>query len=163
MWYLLLISISLLGFWPIHYFFQVDLNKPLIFSACFLGSFLVVWGMSYFVNRKEFFRFPKFIVLLLFFIKESVKSNLWIAYDIITPGLSINPAIIAVPLDIRGDLEIVTLASMITLTPGTLSLEISPDQKKLYIHEMYIKGKDIESSKMNIKKGFEKKLIDLTK
>jgi multicomponent Na+:H+ antiporter subunit E len=163
MWYLIIVIISLLGLWPIDHFFQVELNKPLIFMACFAGSFILVWALSFFVNRKEFFRFPKFVVLALFFIKESVKSNLWIAYDIITPGLAINPAIIAVPLDVDDDFEIVSLASMITLTPGTLSLEISADKKKLYVHEMYVSGKNIEASKMSIKDGFEKKLIDLTK
>jgi multicomponent Na+:H+ antiporter subunit E len=63
------------------------------------------------------------------------------------------PAIVAIPLDIDSDGEITLLANMITLTPGTLSLDVSDDRRFLYVHGMHIK--DIEAFKQEIKGGFE--------
>jgi multicomponent Na+:H+ antiporter subunit E len=74
-----------------------------------------------------------------------------------------NPAILALPLDVNTDREIVTLATLITFTPGTLSLEISPDRKFLYVHEMYVPNGDVEKVKQKLKNGFERRLIQLTR
>ena len=56
-----------------------------------------------------------------------------------------------------------TLATLITFTPGTLSLEVSPDKKTLYVHEMYIPGNDVEAVRKKLKEGFERKLLELTR
>lgn len=161
-WYLIHPIMAALGLWPVDYLLNPDLTRPLVFILYFSILYMIFWIAGYFLNRSYFFKVPRLFGFLWFLIKEITKSNLHIAYDILKPGLMINPAIIAVPLDVKSDLEIVTLASVITLTPGTLSLELSSDKKILYVHEMYISGKDIEASRQNIKNGFEKKIIELT-
>jgi len=95
---------------------------------------------------------------LFYFIKELIKANLIVGYDIITPKDYMQPAILAIPLDAKTDIEITLLANFITLTPGTLSLDISDDRKTLYIHAMYVDNPD--KFKLEIKNGIEKKLLE---
>jgi len=91
---------------------------------------------------------------------ELVKANLQVAYEVITPNLNMTPGIVAVPLDISSDFQITMLANLITLTPGTLSLDVSEDKKVLYVHSMYIK--DREEFIKGIKTGFEKRIIEIS-
>jgi multicomponent Na+:H+ antiporter subunit E len=71
------------------------------------------------------------------------------------------PGIIAIPLDARTDLEITLLANLITLTPGTLSLDVSADRRVLYVHVMYIDNDDIEAVRRSIKDGFERRVLEV--
>jgi len=86
-----------------------------------------------------------------------------VAYDVLTRTSHLNPAIIAIPLDAESDREIVTLAVLITLTPGTLSLRVSEDRRTLYVHEMYITGGDVEEARRKIKDGYERRVLDLSR
>jgi multicomponent Na+:H+ antiporter subunit E len=101
------------------------------------------------------------VSLFFYFLYELVKANLEVAYDVATPKFYMKPGIIGVPLDAKTDLEITLLANMITLTPGTLSLDVSEDRKILYVHAMYIT--DRESFIRSIKDGFEKRLLEITR
>jgi multicomponent Na+:H+ antiporter subunit E len=67
--------------------------------------------------------------------------------------------VIGVPLAARTDLEITVLSSMISLTPGTLSLDVSADRKMLYIHAMYLD--DVEAARRKIKDGFERRVLEV--
>lgn len=69
------------------------------------------------------------------------------------------PGIIAIPLDARTNEEITVLANLITLTPGSMSLDVSPDRRHLYVHLMYVD--DLEESRMEIKRGFERRTLEL--
>lgn len=109
-------------------------------------------------TRKYFRRIPKIISFILFFLKELVKSNLIVAYDILTPTDYMRPGIIELELDAETDIEITLLANLITLTPGTLSIDISEDRKKLYVHSMYIDN--VEKTKDELKNGFERRLLE---
>jgi multicomponent Na+:H+ antiporter subunit E len=86
-----------------------------------------------------------------------------VAYDIITPHYFMKPAVMAFPLEAKTDMEITILANLITLTPGTLSIDVSDDKKILYVHAIYIKDGDLEGLKNEIKNGFEKKLLEITR
>ncbi len=68
-------------------------------------------------------------------------------------------AIVAIPLDAKTDREITLLANLITLTPGTLSLDVSEDRRFLYVHAMFVE--DVESFRDSIKNGFERRLLEL--
>jgi len=94
-----------------------------------------------------------------FFLWELVLANLRVAYDIVTPRHHMRPGIVAVPLDARSDAEICALANLVTLTPGTLSLDVSPDRRVLFIHAMYID--DPEALRRQIKEGFERRVLEL--
>lgn len=126
----------------------------------FLVSFLVLWVISRKHESRKYFRIaPQLVSFFFYFLYELLRANMQVAADVITPKFYMSPGIVAYPLDARTDLEITMLANIISLTPGTLSLDVSDDKKILYIHAMYVDDKDafIES----IKNGFEKRLLNL--
>ena len=86
-------------------------------------------------------------------------SSLRVAYDVLTPTLHMRPAIVAIPLDAETDLQITILANFITLTPGTLSLDVSPDRKTLYVHAMYVD--DVDAFRREIKEELERRVIEV--
>jgi multicomponent Na+:H+ antiporter subunit E len=90
-----------------------------------------------------------------------VLANLRVAYDVLTPGYRMRPGVIAIPLDARTDAEITLLANLITLTPGTLSLDVSSDRSVLYIHIMYIDNDDLAEVRRRIKTGFERRVLEV--
>ena len=98
-------------------------------------------------------------MLLLNFLYELVKANLEVAYEVITPRLNVTPGIIMVPLDVKSDIGITVLANMISLTPGTLSIDVSNDKKVLFVHAMYLK--DREKFIRGIKDGFERRILEV--
>ena len=71
------------------------------------------------------------------------------------------PGVIAIPLDARTDAEITLLANLITLTPGSVSLDLSADRRSLYVHAMYIDGGDIEAYRRSVKEGLERRVLEL--
>ncbi|WP_163577483.1 Na+/H+ antiporter subunit E [Halomonas faecis] len=94
-------------------------------------------------------RVPRILRFLVFFIKELVQANLRVAFDILTPPWYMSPGVIALPLEARTELEITMVANLISLTPGTLSLDVSDDRKVLYIHAMFLD--DEEELRRNLK------------
>ena len=124
----------------------------------FLLSFLVLWLTSRKQeNRKYFVITPRIVGFFFYFLYELLKANLQVAADVVTPKFYMKPGIVAYPLDAKSNLEITLLANVISLTPGTLSLDVSDDKKYLYIHAMYVNDKNdfIEG----IKTGFERRIL----
>lgn len=108
---------------------------------------------SYFRKTMQVVRFG------LFFTKELVVSSWRVAKDVVKPLPHMRPGIIGIPLDAETDMEITLLANVISLTPGTLSLDVSPDRKTLYIHAMYVISPD--DLRREIKDGLERRLLEL--
>ena len=104
---------------------------------------------SYFQKTMQFVRFA------LFFTKELIVAT----YRVAKALPLMRPGVIGIPLDAETDLEITMLANLITLTPGTLSLDVSPDRKTLYIHAMYVVSAD--DLRQEIKEGMERRLLEL--
>jgi multicomponent Na+:H+ antiporter subunit E len=94
-----------------------------------------------------------------FFIAEIVKANLRLTRDVLTRGGRMRAAIIAYPLKAETDEEIVILANLLSLTPGTLALDVSADRTVLYIHTLYYD--DRESFNREISGGFERRVLEL--
>lgn len=100
------------------------------------------------------------IGLHLFLIWELIQANLRVAYEVLTPGYAMRPGVIALPLDATTDAEITLLANLITLTPGTLSLDVSTDRRVLYIHVMHLDDEDLDVVRQKIKDGFERRVLE---
>ena len=83
-------------------------------------------------------RLPRIIFFLLYFIEELLKANIKVAIDIITPTFLGKPGLIGLELDAKTNLEITLVANIISLTPGTLCLDVSADKKILFVHAMYL-------------------------
>ena len=109
--------------------------------------------VSYFQKTIQFIRFA------LFFTKELIVSSWRVSLDVVKPLPLMRPGVIGIPLDAETDLEITMLANIISLTPGTLSLDVSPDRKTLYIHAMYVI--DADELRREIKDGLERRLLEL--
>lgn len=104
-------------------------------------------------------RIAKGFELALYFLYELVISSFRVAREVVTLRIYSKPGIIAVPLDVRSDLGITLLANLISLTPGSLSLEVSPDRRFLYVHIMFMD--DAEAERANIKNSFERRVLEV--
>jgi multicomponent Na+:H+ antiporter subunit E len=95
--------------------------------------------------------------LAAYFLWELIRANLRLALDIATPRYHMTPGIIAVPLDVTRDSEILLLSMLINTTPGSVALDVSPDRKILYVHVMYMQTPD--AARAEIKQGFERRVM----
>ncbi|MEO8256107.1 MAG: Na+/H+ antiporter subunit E [Acidobacteriota bacterium] len=102
-------------------------------------------------------RVHRVIGLVGYFLWELLRANLRIALDVATPRYHMTPGIIAVPLDVTRDSEILLLSMLINTTPGSVALDVSPDRKLLYVHVMYMSTPD--AARDEIKSGFERRVL----
>lgn len=99
--------------------------------------------------------------LTLTFLWHLLIANFRVAADVLSPSHRMRPAVIAVPLDVTTDQEITLLANMITLTPGSLTLDVSKDRRVLYVHVAY--AADVERARREIKDSYEAPLLRVTR
>jgi multicomponent Na+:H+ antiporter subunit E len=105
-----------------------------------------------------FSRARRVISLLLLFLYELVLSAWKVAVMVLSPRMELKPGIIAYPLRVDRDFEITILANLITLTPGTLSVDVSDDRRILYVHA--IDASDPDATRRDIAEGFERKIME---
>ena len=105
-----------------------------------------------------FSRTIRIILFIGFFFGELVKASVQVLLSVLNPSL-LRPGVIAIPLDLRTDFQITLLGNLITLTPGTLTLDVSTDRKVIYVHS--IRVDDPEKFRQEIKDGFEKRILDI--
>jgi len=91
------------------------------------------------------------------FVYELVLSAWRVAVLVMSPKLDIKPGIFAYPLKVDRDFEITLLANLITLTPGTLSVDVSEDRRTLYVHALDCS--DPEQLRRDIAEGFERRIL----
>lgn len=128
----------------------------------FILGYIILYSSQHILGASGFVRkFPRFFVFLAFFAKELVMANFRVAYDIVTPKYHMRPGVVAIPLDASTDLEIACLANLISLTPGTLSLDISTDRKVLYVYTMFVYDRD--ETVREIKEGLEQRILELSR
>lgn len=96
------------------------------------------------------------LVLVLVFLRELTQSALQVAWYTLQPTLRIRPGIVAYPLDVQTGREITALANLISLTPGTLSLDVAPDRSHLYVHSISVETEDGREVIREIKTSLEK-------
>jgi multicomponent Na+:H+ antiporter subunit E len=101
----------------------------------------------------------RWLSLIVLFTRELIVSVIKVAWLAVQPKINIRPAIIAYPLTVTTDAQITLLANMITLTPGTLSVDVSEDRKTLYIHAIDMASR--EALIGDIAAGFETKVLQV--
>ena len=94
------------------------------------------------------------IVYIPYFLWEMTKANFDVAYRVIHPKLPIKPGIVEVKTNMKSDIGKVAVANSITLTPGTLTLDIKGD--RMFIHWIYVESEDIEKASELIPERFER-------
>ncbi|AOH56926.1 cation:proton antiporter [Peribacillus muralis] len=156
--------------------FQILLNAVLAVTWIFLknefdgSTFIIgyVLGLCIMFVFRHFFndrfylsRVIAVIRLLLIFARELISSNISVLKVVLKPKLDMQPGIFAFETMLTKDWEITVLSNLITLTPGTLVVEVSADNRILYIHAMDIadKAEAVDS----IKHTFEKAIMEVSK
>jgi multicomponent Na+:H+ antiporter subunit E len=99
-------------------------------------------------------RYFWFLVYLVVFLWECIKANIDVAYRVLHPAMPIRPGIVKVKTELKSDMAKMLLANSITMTPGTISVDIIDDC--LYIHWIYISSEDPEIYTKIITGAFEK-------
>lgn len=100
----------------------------------------------------------------IFYVWELILASLRVAVSVLSPLAHLQPAVVAVPLDLRTNGAVTLLANLITLTPGTLTLDVAVDEATgayvLYVHTMDV-GPGPEVFRRNIKRGYEQRIMEL--
>jgi multicomponent Na+:H+ antiporter subunit E len=136
------------------FFIVLNLFLAMIWSAL-LGSFspttmlsgYLIGFLVLFVSRRAlpkssyFKKVYQALGFVLFFMWELVIASLRVTMDVLSPRHHMCPRVIAYPLEARTQVEIVLLSNLLTLTPGSLSLDISSNQRILYVHAIYAEDK----------------------
>jgi multicomponent Na+:H+ antiporter subunit E len=101
-------------------------------------------------------RYAWFLYYVPVFIWECLKANIDVAFRVAHPDLPIRPGIVKVKTRLRSETGLTFLANSITLTPGTMSVDIDPENGVLYIHWINVTTTDIEKASQIIVSTFEK-------
>jgi multicomponent Na+:H+ antiporter subunit E len=97
--------------------------------------------------------------LVGFFLWEFVRANVRLAVEVATPRHRMTPGVLGIPLDVTRDSEILLLAVLINLTPGSVALDVSNDRRIMYVHVTYIESPD--AARAEIKNGFERRVLQV--
>jgi len=125
-------------------------------------GFVALWISQplYNVTTNYFVRNWRVAKLVVYFLWELLASSVQVAWTVMTPWRKRpEPAVVAMPLDVHSDLEILMVSSLISLTPGTLSLDVSDDRSTLYVHAMF--GDDPEQTVRDLKSGMEYRVAEV--
>ena len=125
--------------------------------ALIAGEFLITSEKK----KHIFHRYFSAMLYLFRFMWEMIKANFHVAYIVINPMLPIKPGIVKIRTKLTKDSALTVLANSITLTPGTLTVDIDPEDKALYIHWIDVASKDIETNTKLIGGRFEKLLTEV--
>lgn len=153
----LLLNLILACVWTI----SIGPFEPMNFVIGFLlgyGALAIAWrtagrDSAYFTGTHRCVSYG------VFFLKELIVANIQVVKMTLGPKSRLRPGIIAVPVEPMPDTALTILANSITLTPGTLTLDIADDRSTLYVHCMHVD--DPDAVRRDIKSGFEKRLLEI--
>ena len=106
-----------------------------------------------------FRKIRQIVTLIVQFIYELLMSAFRVAFMVMKPDMKLKPGIFIYDLTVKSDSEITLLANLITLTPGTLSVDVSEDKTKLYIHALECDNP--EQTSADIRNGFERQIAEV--
>lgn len=126
-------------------------------------GFILGMGALYLIREQVgslgyFQRAGRVLSLAWLFFYELVLSAWKVAVMVMSPDMKLKPGIFAYPLKVDRDFEITLLANLITLTPGTLSVDVAEDRSVLYVHALDCS--DPDSTRAAIAEGFERKIME---
>jgi multicomponent Na+:H+ antiporter subunit E len=138
-----------------------DNFSPIEFLIGYVIGIALLFVLRRFLRFDFYFRRVVAIVkLILLFSWELVLANIDVIKIVLRPKLDIKPGIIAVPTILKTEWEVTLLASLISLTPGTLSMYFSEDGKIIYVHAIHVPDKEEMISK--IRTTFERAILEVT-
>lgn len=153
----LLINISIAILWM----FLNDSWNSITFITGFLVGLGIVFVLRRFFNRSFYLKTAYSALKLVFlFIQEIFSSSILVIKQVTKPKIDITPGVFTIKTDLKGEWEITLLSLLLSLVPGAVVLEISPENDIFYIHAMDIP--DSEISVINAKEKFERAIMEVT-
>ena len=136
------------------------LNWQELLMGGVLSAIVAAFGWRYFsqvgFSRLTPKKFLYFIVYIPVFFWEMIKANFDVAYRVLHPRMPINPGVVLIKTDLKSDSGKLALANSITLTPGTLTMDVEGDG--MLIHWINVKSTDTEEATRMISEKFERYL-----
>jgi multicomponent Na+:H+ antiporter subunit E len=99
------------------------------------------------------------IAFIFYYMLKLIQSNIFIAYDILTPKMHTKPAFMEVPLRLKTDMGLLLFSNLLSMTPGTLSMDISRDKKKILVHVLYYSSDELMQKDFD---GIQEKIRRIT-
>lgn len=142
-------------------FIQKDYTTMSFISGYIFGLIALFVFRHFLQSPFYLFRVWAIIKLIWLFIIELIKANIDVVKIVLRPKLDNQPGIVAVETRLETNFEIATLAALISLTPGTVSMDFSEDSKTIYIHAIHVPDK--EEMIDDIHNTFEQAIMEVTK
>ncbi|KYH35634.1 Na(+)/H(+) antiporter subunit E1 [Clostridium tepidiprofundi DSM 19306] len=143
---------------------QYDFNKVMeeIIVGLIISFITAVFTAKFFIRENAFWLFNpvKLFSLIAFvpiYIIELFKANMDVAIRALSPKVKINPGIVKIQTDVESDYGLSMLANCITLTPGTITMDVTEEngQHYMYIHWIDVTSQDVKTASDSIKGAFE--------
>lgn len=134
---------------------------PTFVAGFIIGIGIILLMRRFFGGRFYLHRLYSIIKLVFIFISETLQSAVPVIKEVLSPKINIKPGIFRYETTLKGDWEVTTLALLLTLTPGSVVMEVTPEGNVFYIHAMDIvrfRG-DLERSLAK----FEKAIMEVTR
>lgn len=140
---------------------ETGLHLQTIVTGFIIGSFITLIMRRFFGGQFYLIRVFAMVKLVLIFISETLQSSVVVIKHVVSPKITIEPGIFTYKTILTSDWEVTTLSLLLTLTPGSVVMEINEAGDVLYVHAMDIKRYkgDLESSL----KRFEKAIMEVTR
>lgn len=126
----------------------------------YLIGYAILFAFSSSPDARQYLRkFPRAISFVIYYLVEMLRANLQIAFDLLRPRPRFKPGFVKVPLSLNTDVGITLLSNLVTMTPGTMTVDVSEDRCFMLVHGLYMGEPD--SVIRDIKNNLEQRIIEL--
>lgn len=126
-----------------------DISAANIFGGLVAGGMLLALFPRRAAERTGRFRLIASLRFLVYFLWKLIEASAIVSWEVLTPRNRINEGIVAIPIHGVSDALVTVVANAISLTPGTLTLEVDEDPAVLYVHVLHLR--DIEAVRHEVR------------
>ncbi|EAC3290486.1 Na+/H+ antiporter subunit E [Listeria monocytogenes] len=152
----LILNIILACLWM---FLESSFSFATFIIGFIIGIFLLFFMRRFLGSRFYFFRLFALVKLVFRFLHDLIVSTVHVSRIVLKKDMNIRPGIFRYDTTLETDWEVTMLALLITLTPGTLSIDISDDYKAIYVHSLHVPN--IEEEIATIRKSYEGAIMEV--
>jgi len=139
-------------------------SAQVLIAGAVISILVALFSSRFFIHKKAFYLYNpvKFFIMLFYciiiFMWELIKANVNVAFKALSPKMKINPGFVKVPCELKSEYALSMLANSITLTPGTITMDIVDQGKQTYyyIHWIDVETEDPKAAGDSIKGTMEK-------
>lgn len=142
--------------------FTQSFDTQEIIAGLVVSAVIAMYSSRFFIRENAFWLFnPLRLFSLIAFIPvyaiELIKANIDVAVRALSPTIKINPGIVKIETELKSDYGLAMLGNCITLTPGTITMDVVEENEKcyMYIHWIDVVSKDVKEASDKIKGAFE--------